>query len=599
MNEQNLGKSLHSIADAAIDEKKDAYPGLKKYIQQHMQTGGKNRPANHRRAWQWVGGIALAVLLSITVFAFTPQGRVLAQRVLRFFTYSTGDQRPANSSQTAVKTTSETSSQAAAISASDDSTPDPASILDSNLEIREVLLKAGYQIYVPSWIPENLQFSGASIEENTNIARIFFLLSQRELNSNGLVFRQEPLPATDDCTLCDQVGADGAIQQVSIAGIYGEYVKGVWKYTDKGPVWESDPYLQRMRWQDKGMAFELLFMGPPDSMNLENMTRIAESLKEASSPLPDEAIWNLTLQEAEELSGFTVNLPASLPQGYNLDDVIYNPSSNDLIQMYKFHPYSAGEQFNIHQSRRPFVDEIGNSAGVELLTIDGKTVEYVHGSWFGPDGSPVETWQPNSIFHTFRWQDGDDYFALEVLFDETDTWSPAYWTRDGMMGLIELVMGARSDFPDQVNYNNITDISTAGQLAGFHVLQPQTLPEGLAFERAVYDPTRRSITLLYGVGTDSRTDGNAYLVIIEEPAEGAIDYDLAGYPQSAIEQVEVSGYRATLARGAVIDGQYQDVPRWTLIGNREDLRVILWIAPDDPHTILGKNEFLLIAESLQ
>lgn len=595
MNENNLRKSLHSIADAAIDENKDPYPGLKKYVRQHLQTGEKKQPTSHRRAWQWAGGIALAVLLSITVFAFTPQGRVLAQRVLRFFTYSTGDQRPVNSPQTTVKT----ASQAAAISASDHSTPDPASILDSNLEIREVQLKAGYQIYVPSWIPENLQFSGASIEENKSIVRIFFLLSQRELNSNGLVFRQEPLPATDECELCGKVGADGAIQQVSIAGIYGEYVQGVWKYTDEGPVWESDPFLQKMRWQEKGMAFELLFMGPPDSMSLEDMIRIAENLKEASSQLSDEAIWNLTIQEAEKLAGFTVNVPASLPEGYSLDNVIYNPASNDVIQMYKFHPYSAGEQFNVHQSRQPFVDEIGNSAGVELLTVDGKTVEYVHGSWFGPDGSPVESWQPNSIFHTFRWQDGDDYFALEVLFDETDTWSPAYWTREGMTAMIELVMGVRTDFPAQVNYNNLKNISEAEKLAGFHILQPQTLPEGYALDRAVYDPSYGGITLLYGTGADSRAESDPKLVIGEQPAQSAADPNFEGYPASAIEHIQIGSDQAILATGMVEDGEYKDLPRFYLYWKNGDVRIIMWNVVRDTQAGMEKEEFLAIAESMQ
>ena len=84
---------------------------------------------------------------------------------------------------------------------------------------------------------------------------------------------------TDDCELCGKVGADTAIQEVSIAGVYGEYVEGVWKLTDQGPVWEADPYLKRMRWQGKGMAFELMYMGPSDTLSKEDMISIAESMK--------------------------------------------------------------------------------------------------------------------------------------------------------------------------------------------------------------------------------------------------------------------------------------------------------------------------------
>ncbi len=41
----------------------------------------------------------------------------------------------------------------------------------------------------------------------------------------------------------------------------------------------SDPYLQTLRWQANGMAFELLYMGPPDSVTRADLIAIAESLK--------------------------------------------------------------------------------------------------------------------------------------------------------------------------------------------------------------------------------------------------------------------------------------------------------------------------------
>ena len=84
---------------------------------------------------------------------------------------------------------------------------------------------------------------------------------------------------TDPCDLCGKVGADAAIQEVSINGVYGEYAEGVWKLTDKGPEWVSDPYLKTMRWQEEGMACELLYMGPPETLSKEEMIVIAGSIK--------------------------------------------------------------------------------------------------------------------------------------------------------------------------------------------------------------------------------------------------------------------------------------------------------------------------------
>lgn len=94
-----------------------------------------------------------------------------------------------------------------------------------------------------------------------------------------MVLRQEPGLTTDECVLCGKVGADTAVQEVSIAGVYGEYVEGVWNLTEQGPVWEADLYLKTMRWQNNGMAFELMYMGPPDTLSKQDMIAIAESMR--------------------------------------------------------------------------------------------------------------------------------------------------------------------------------------------------------------------------------------------------------------------------------------------------------------------------------
>jgi hypothetical protein len=52
--------------------------------------------------------------------------------------------------------------------------------------------------------------------------------------------------------------------------------------TDTGPVWESTPYLQTLRWQANGLAFELLYMGDPDEnlgVTKADMIAVAESIK--------------------------------------------------------------------------------------------------------------------------------------------------------------------------------------------------------------------------------------------------------------------------------------------------------------------------------
>ncbi|MHB1118898.1 MAG: DUF4367 domain-containing protein [Bellilinea sp.] len=238
-------------------------------IESQLQTGDRTNPkgtimnARQKRIPRFAAAVTLAVILIAVIFFLTPQGQAVAQELLQFFTREEANELPLQSWQLTQEPT-----QA-------NPTPNPASIIDANPDFAEVEKLAGYDVYEPSWIPANLTFAGASIEEEKQIVRIFY----RYFDTNGLVFRQEPIPVELECKLCGSVGAEAFVQQISIAGIDGEYVEGVWKLTDQGPVWESDPYLQTMRWQANGMAFELLYMGPPESLSMEDMIAIAGSIK--------------------------------------------------------------------------------------------------------------------------------------------------------------------------------------------------------------------------------------------------------------------------------------------------------------------------------
>jgi hypothetical protein len=118
------------------------------------------------------------------------------------------------------------------------------------------------------------------------------------------------------------------------------------------------------------------------------------------------------------------------------------------------------------------------------MIVGGVAVEYVAGGWFGEAGAGAESWHTDSIYHTYRWQAGV-FFTLEILFDDSDTWSPAYWMQDGMLAMVEIVMGVRAEFPEQVNINNITSLAQAEKVAGFKLLVPSVVPEGFIFTRAV------------------------------------------------------------------------------------------------------------------
>jgi hypothetical protein len=271
-------KQMHSILRELTEQKApkaeiDLWPAIDlRLAKAHLQTSAPTKRRDtemnahqHPIPRQRLAvALVLIVIIAGVLFFTTPQGQAVAQNMLRFFSRSESSQLPIQAWQlTPLPPTAESP------------TADPASIIDADLSMEAVRQQAGFDIYEPSWVPDSLHFSGASIDRDRNIVRIFY----QYVDTNGLVLRQEPIPMTDTCELCGKVGADAAIQEVSIAGVYGEYAEGVWNLTDKGPVWDPNPYMKTIRWQKDGMAFEMLYMGPPDTLSKQDMIAIAESMK--------------------------------------------------------------------------------------------------------------------------------------------------------------------------------------------------------------------------------------------------------------------------------------------------------------------------------
>ncbi len=297
MNKEDMKSILEKIANQlAPEEKINLWPSIESKLLLDHEYGNKEITirkkifsVNSKSPLQQ--GLVLAIILitlfSTVLFFTTPQGKVIGQNLVQFFKRSETNQLalPIHTLTTVVSESTETTPLSSSFEETKKSavivtSPDPKNILDAKNQIDEIQELVEYNLEVPDWIPVNLIFSGASIEEGdgNQIVRIFYSIndSDQDYYTNGLVLRQQLIPITGYCELCTIVGADAFIQEVSISGSYGEYVEGVWKYTEKGIVWEPDPHLKRLRWQNEGMAFELMFMGPPEMLLVDDLVKIAE-----------------------------------------------------------------------------------------------------------------------------------------------------------------------------------------------------------------------------------------------------------------------------------------------------------------------------------
>jgi hypothetical protein len=260
MNEQQLRQMLSEKAEElAPSDMIDLWPEIEKRLAAYARSAQRpNRPSHPSLSARAVR-VVLAVCLVGLVVLTTPLGRVWAQEFIQFFTRLNTDTLPVQSWQLTPQPTL---------------APDPANILEAKLSVKQVAELSGLDVNEPAWLPQRLTLVGATYDSPRSLVRIFYRLAE----SNGLVLKEEFYSSPDACSLCEEVGASASVEHVQVEDTSGEYVQGVWKLTDQGPVWENDPYLQTLRWQTAGVAYELQYMGPPDAITKADLVNIANSL---------------------------------------------------------------------------------------------------------------------------------------------------------------------------------------------------------------------------------------------------------------------------------------------------------------------------------
>ncbi|MBN1428476.1 MAG: hypothetical protein JXB07_08825 [Anaerolineae bacterium] len=498
MDEHPLTRILSKLAEDGIPDDLD----LRATVHHRLETS-KTQPekgdfpmkASSVRVRYIIATAALVMTLLSAVLLFTPQGRAWAQTVLGFFTRAESDVLPV---ETPVPGTD---------------TPDTLWIF--NLSISEVEQQAGFDVLEPAWLPEGLAFTGALYEAESHMVRVSYSL--QDFGTNGVNLTEEPIPeGSEECELCGQVvGASALIETVPIGDVMGQYVPGVWQADDAGQWnWVSDPYLQTLRWQVHGMAFELLAMAPSDIVTKADLIAMAESipvppdagqsLATATAPTPTCGSWAkpiCTLAEAQQQVDFTVQmLPESA--GLQLKGAYAEPGL--VLLRYS----DAVDLFQMRPERRGDASLVGASAQIEPVQIGETQGEYVQGVWLDSQDSPVSEWQ-NEGSQSLRWQQNGMFYILNAYRGDSNKEQMAEWASS-------LVAYSASDRPD---LTHIRQLSETEALVGYPITPLDSAPEGYIFTHAsIHQPTR-SVCLHYMY--DGNDGPGPYLLLAQGPADMA------------------------------------------------------------------------------
>ncbi len=412
MSEKQVQNMIRTLAEEkAPEETIHLWPRIKV---EAFASGGKPRRTWRSRLRLAGAALGLAVLLAGVLFILSPQGQAWAQEAYQFFTKTESDQVPFEAFQATQSARSSAATPEDTSVATGDTTATPGDPLDDMMTFEEVQAVAGFVPYQPSWLPEGFEFAGALYDDETQVVTLMY---ERLGNSaNTLNLRQEPYHHLTDCDICASVGTSADIKKVSIHGVYGEYVEGVWAGEAGDAVWENPHYIKHMIWRENGMAFQILYNGFPAYILEKDLIAMAESVTSNR-----QIIDYLTLDEAQALAGFPFYQPTWLPDLFEFEKALYDTENNVVTLMY----YFGG---NIHNAvglkLEPINDSgtcylcrlVGTSARVQSVSINGADGEYVEGVWTLEDGAAVwKSYSDYTVMKHLIWQTDEMIFELSYM----------------------------------------------------------------------------------------------------------------------------------------------------------------------------------------
>jgi hypothetical protein len=390
--------------------------------------------------------VALAIVLLIAVLIATPQGRAFAQSILQFFTRAESDMLSVPTEPVAWVDPSVAHPTKTPLPPAATFAEDCGDFRAPTCSVEQIREKVDFTVKEPRNIPDGIYFVGATGGPDS-----ISLMYDAADNSYGLSVIEErwtgkPAEGTS------QVGASADVQKVQIGNSPGEYFRGsfVMKSGESTATWDPNFIQETLSWVEGNTSYSLnYFFGSQTPLGKEGMVALAESMttepvvklpmpatvtSEPSESIP-ESPFKLSIAEAEELAGFKLVLPPTLPDFLSLEGAMYEPETKVVTISYKLevtepdleglsmNGLSVSEQFvsnpeecaicdiAVGEDTTVWPDQsplfVGDNANFELIQIGDVTAKYAEGVRLG-DG----TWEYDPSLRHLRWEANGIAFDL-------------------------------------------------------------------------------------------------------------------------------------------------------------------------------------------
>lgn len=291
----------------------------------------------------------------------------------------------------------------------------------------------------------------------------------------------------------------------------------------------------------------------------------------------------ITIMEAEIRAGFDVAELPFVPEGFKfLGARMYR----DAVSL-EYEALGGGGNLILMQSKDGFVesdwDKVPGDAIVPVR-IGGVSGEFAQGTFVVMAGETSATWNSSAPILRLRWIKDDLWFDLTKYGDVE---AIEYLDRAGMIELASRV--TTNPFP--------LSLEEAKQFAGYEVLVPATLPDGMTLLGSAYDAALKMTSVSIGYSESERI-----ILVKQQPVGSPETCTLCGLvgASASVQQVQINSVPGEYAEGVWEltdqgpvwrDDPFLKTLRWQKDGMAFEL---LYMGID-----MGKDNLVEFAESLR
>lgn len=470
MNDKQLKQNLlRELAEISVPQDHNPWQAMQARIQKdslrETPVELPDRSSKIKR-FKLVPAVFMLLIVVTVFFLFaSPQGKTLAQGILRFFVPTQTVEESSQPSPTPLPVV-EVSLPANA-----------STTVNTKPSLENTQAKVNYPLMQLSFLPQGYYLESATVDQER--ATLFY-----KNDKTGISLWLEQLPLHGTTPEPVDVGAAAVIKIAQVGDDYAEFVQGSF-YGEEGD-WNSSSGASFLRWQHDDILYTLSAVATPTSNPVSEaaLLAMAQSLTNDLSfkqPVDPSHLSNLT--DAEKLAGFKLILPQAMPSGYQFDFATVEENTGFVCLQYAYNGAAYPSLFIRESTTSPLTElQAGQNNSLERLNVEiagnEHEAEYVTG--FRSPQNACST--QNDIFRASQallWEAKGIRLELYATFSSPEG-GPGL-SEEQMISLARSIsdtLSADQMLADTNSYNSLSDAELA---SGHRIQVPSKLPLGSTF----------------------------------------------------------------------------------------------------------------------